>query len=666
MEAQASRAMEAQASRAMEAQASRAMEAQASRAMDEKRLKPPRATFATDPANADETERRLRIQSYALKALAAEVVHIERAARATAPVPDPASPSHPTLNNLIDRPHIVWLIESRAGGWVLGLLQHAIWAVRHRVRTIRGWRTRSSREPVASEAIADGQAPVPPAPMMRGPSLSSVAFDRAILNTRPRILIDVTPTARQPDAQGGIPRVIRELAEAAVITGLALPVRIEDGKLYSWFDHPLMRGQIEPEPDDVYVIADVFWYFLDEYQQAVRLVRGKGAKVAVVAHDIFPLTFPSFFPSEVPPNFETGLLRLLSVSHYCIAVSRYTRDQLRAYLMAIDFPALRRLKFDHFALGSTRKISDEGQARQLVSDLFCADHIFISVGTLEPRKGYDVTLDACEIAWKTGANFAFVILGRLGWRANALRDRIVNHPEFERRLFWISDANDAELAIAYSRCRSLIQSSIVEGFGLPIIEAAMLGAPVIASDLEVFEETGGHDIVFYKVGSASALAARLLECLGAPRRAVVAQERSWNDSMRALAACLRKDEPAAGEPGGGAGALAGRVHPLFAAEDRKGPVARGSIHVACCFDENMAMPACVLAASVAATTTDAHVVFHMVHPPGISISIDELKARLDSPLFTIEERLIVEDLSSLYRSLRNTPMRCTIVYCCRI
>ncbi len=60
-----------------------------------------------------------------------------------------------------------------------------------------------------------------------------------------------------------------------------------------------------------------------------------------------------------------------------------------------------------------------------------------------------------------------------------------------------------------------------------------------------------------------------------------------------------------------------------------------TIHVACCFDDQMAIPASVVAASVAATTRDAHVKFHMVHAARLSVSIDALKHRLDSSSFQI-------------------------------
>jgi glycosyltransferase involved in cell wall biosynthesis len=47
-----------------------------------------------------------------------------------------------------------------------------------------------------------------------------------------------------------------------------------------------------------------------------------------------------------------------------------------------------------------------------------------------------------------------------------------------------------------SSARALLFPSVVEGFGLPLVEALRMGIPVIASDVPVFREIGG-DIPTY-------------------------------------------------------------------------------------------------------------------------------------------------------------------------
>ncbi len=628
----------------------------------------PPGTQAAAASLADRAGRRARIGRYLLSTLETENDFLARALRDVPPPPPPQlpPPSPPPLaadiaiRNLRDRPHVVRLIESRAGGVILGALQvtlQALWfPVRHwrRVRAA-SLRPETSRD-VAQPPLLDTpipEAPIPEAPIEAleapGPKLSEVDFDPAILDRRPRILIDITPTARNPGAAYGIARVARELARAAVLTGVALPVRMRDGALYSYFEHPLLQGPLAFDETTTFVIVDVFWHSNDAYRDMVRRVRARGTRVALVVHDIYPSEYPSLFPREVPPLFEAGLRWLLARSGHCLSLSRHGMREVREHLRGIGEPWVERLRHDHFSLGATMHETD-GPVRELVSDLFASGRVFLAVGTVEPRKGYSVTLDACDIAWARGETFALVIIGAPGWRSMGLQDRIRRHPGFGRALYWIEDATDAELGWAYARCRALIQSSVAEGFGLPVAEALRHGAPVIASDLEVFGEIGGTSVTTYRVGDAGDLAARMLDSLAGERRPIDirpgdirpgdirpgdTRPGDWCASVRSLAACLT--EPEAEPP----------LRNTAPARPRStsGP---SRIHVACCFDNGLAMQAGVVAASVASATTDAPVTFHMLHAPNLDIRIADLAAALDSPTFTIAGHEIGHDFSAMH------------------
>lgn len=54
------------------------------------------------------------------------------------------------------------------------------------------------------------------------------------------------------------------------------------------------------------------------------------------------------------------------------------------------------------------------------------------------------------------------------------------------------NCHDAELATWLHHAQALLFPSFIEGFGMPIVEALMLGTPVIASDLPVFHEIAGE------------------------------------------------------------------------------------------------------------------------------------------------------------------------------
>ena len=128
---------------------------------------------------------------------------------------------------------------------------------------------------------------------------------------------------------------------------------------------------------------------------------------------------------------------------------------------------------------------------------------FLTVGTLEPRKGHLQTLAAFELLWAQQIDVNLVIVGKKGWMVDALAERINNHVELGKRLFWLDGISDEYLENIYKASACLVSASEGEGFGLPLIEAAKQGIPILARDLPVFREVAGEH-AFYFTGLAAA------------------------------------------------------------------------------------------------------------------------------------------------------------------
>jgi glycosyltransferase involved in cell wall biosynthesis len=91
------------------------------------------------------------------------------------------------------------------------------------------------------------------------------------------------------------------------------------------------------------------------------------------------------------------------------------------------------------------------------------------------------------------------------------------------------------------RCRAVVQCSLFEGFGLPVLEALQVGAPLLASDIPPFRELASDDAVWVDPHDIAGIAAGLLRVLdpvvqtrlaaAGPRRAaafpVAATARRW-------------------------------------------------------------------------------------------------------------------------------------------
>jgi glycosyltransferase involved in cell wall biosynthesis len=69
--------------------------------------------------------------------------------------------------------------------------------------------------------------------------------------------------------------------------------------------------------------------------------------------------------------------------------------------------------------------------------------------------------------------------------------QFIQSASLERQVILLHGVSDAELQWFYARCELLLAPSLVEGFGLPVVEAMLNHCRVVCSDIPAFREVGG-------------------------------------------------------------------------------------------------------------------------------------------------------------------------------
>ena len=98
----------------------------------------------------------------------------------------------------------------------------------------------------------------------------------------------------------------------------------------------------------------------------------------------------------------------------------------------------------------------------------------LAVGTIEPRKRYDLLLDALD---HVNERVHLIVVGHPGWNTDSVQARLRSHP----RVTWLHGVDDARLAQFYAEAVALAFPSRAEGFGLPAVESMASGTPVVSS-----------------------------------------------------------------------------------------------------------------------------------------------------------------------------------------
>jgi glycosyltransferase involved in cell wall biosynthesis len=124
-----------------------------------------------------------------------------------------------------------------------------------------------------------------------------------------------------------------------------------------------------------------------------------------------------------------------------------------------------------------------------------------------------VALQAFSIILKENRqDCRLLIIGHDGWKNDEIRKQLAL-PEYKDKVFWVEDATDEELRWSYANADALIAASRDEGFGLPLVEAAHFGLPIICSDIPIFREVTQGNADYFKVMDADDLARCITEWL---------------------------------------------------------------------------------------------------------------------------------------------------------
>ncbi len=231
--------------------------------------------------------------------------------------------------------------------------------------------------------------------------------------------------------------------------------------------------------------------------------------LVVTIHDLIFERYPAYMPRRWARGYYAVMMRLAL---------------RRARAVLVPSNATRRDLVGHYRLDPGRvMVTPEGvlkeyrpasaaQIAEVRRRYGLPERFILNVGTRRPHKNVAAVVRALgEI--RERVPHALVLAGERDRRFPDDLPALAAAGGIADRLITLGSVAEADLPVLYSAAEISVCTSLIEGFGLPVLESFACGTPVVTSDRSSLAEVGGDAALLIDPEDAAALAAALAALL---------------------------------------------------------------------------------------------------------------------------------------------------------
>lgn len=233
-----------------------------------------------------------------------------------------------------------------------------------------------------------------------------------------------------------------------------------------------------------------------------------GARIPTVTmlHDMFPLVHPEFQDWKQSMYMRWAIRSAARRSDRIVAHCEASKAEI-ARLTGAPLS-----KISVALLGPGNVIAPADPFTVKVDVPF--ERFFFTLGTLEPRKNIPMLFEA--LARLEDKEVGLVIAGGRGWKEAGIFETL-DRLGVKDRVHFAGYVPDEDLPALFAKCEAFVYPTLMEGFGLPVLEGMLAGAPVLTSTDPAVREVGGDVARYFDPRDPDDIARALAE--GFPDRA---------------------------------------------------------------------------------------------------------------------------------------------------
>ena len=239
-----------------------------------------------------------------------------------------------------------------------------------------------------------------------------------------------------------------------------------------------------------------------------------GNKLLVTIHDLTHILDRTFRRTLSSIVYARPMLRLASKKAWHIVTdSQATKTAIVDHLKVAPV----KVSVIHLGVSKHFHLCDRGAAYKQVSASIGIDRPYIVyVGNLRPHKNVGTLIQAFGLLrQRRKFDHQLVIVGN-GSKWMAILSEEASRLGLGERISFIPKVSRELLPKIYSAADILVLPSLIEGFGLPVVEGMACGTPVICSRAASLPEVGGDAAEYFEPTSADDLAIAMERVLSSP------------------------------------------------------------------------------------------------------------------------------------------------------
>ncbi len=270
------------------------------------------------------------------------------------------------------------------------------------------------------------------------------------------------------------------------------------------------------------------WDVVQGAKHLVPRAAGTATRLLTV-HDMNPLDRPGDFGRLKRVGLRRPYLASIADADVLTCVSAATRSRLAAWAPESEA----RAEVVRLACSPALLAARPQEVPELAGRRFA-----LVVGDSSPRKNLALAfrLWPAVAAERPGAVLA--VVGPPSWGPSQLG--AAAPLVADGRVVLLGHRSDAELAWLYRSASALLCPSQLEGFGLPVVEGAAFGVPVLASDDPAMAEVSGPGTLRLSPHDVGAWRDAVLAALDGRLAAPAAEPRTWDDVAAETVQAVRR------------------------------------------------------------------------------------------------------------------------------